>query len=108
VFEPPEDSPWIRLYILAGAAFRLTIGGNTNITRHTGVVLIQLFDRTGHGDLAVRTLADDVSALFRDTVLDGGTDEQIRFNTPYTQTVGADGGWYQLNCSIPYMRDSYF
>lgn len=105
-FTPPEDAPWLRVNILPGTSFRLTIGGDTNITRHPGILSVQIFDRYGKGDFTIRSLADDLSALFRDFVTDGGADEQIRFQSPSLYDAGVDGGWYQMNCNIPYLRDS--
>lgn len=105
---PPEDSPWIRVSLLPGTAFRLTIGGDTNITRHPGILSIQLFDTYGKGDHTIRSLADDLMALFRDLVTPGSTGEQIRFQSPSLYESGVDGGWYQMNCSIPFLRDTLF
>jgi hypothetical protein len=107
-FTPPPRAPWIKVNILPGASMRLTMGGITNVTRHTGILVIQLFDVVGNGDFTIRTLADDVAAIFRDVATDGGADEQIIFRSPYTTEHGVDGGWYQMNCNIPYIRDSLF
>ena len=105
-FDPPADGPWIRVQISPASAFRLTIGGQKNITRHTGILAIQIFDKVGKGDFTVRNLADEVAKLFRDVVTDGGTDEQMRFFSPSMFDMGVDGSWYQMNCNIPYSRDS--
>jgi len=104
-FTPP-NGPWVKVIILGGDSFRISIGGDTNVTRHTGILMLQIFDKVGNGDLTVRTMADSLSALFRDRVTAGGTNEFIRFRSPYTPHDGVDGAWFQMSCAVPYARDA--
>lgn len=111
-FTPPRGSPWIRVAIIEGESFQLTLGGPTNVHRHPGVVYVSVFVPQNTGDAAVRLLADQVAAIFRSVAVDGtdgGTDEVLRFRTPRLRPMGsADGVYYQMNCEVPYVRDAIF
>jgi len=101
-FSPPQGAAWIRLALLDGDAFRVTIG-NPGTHRQTGIILLMIFVPLSEGTHVVRQYADTLSALFRDVQFNGIT---CREASPVN--VGAVEGWYQYHVNIPYFYDSVF
>jgi hypothetical protein len=95
-FNPPSNSPWIRLFIINGDS-----GYNTlNSFRYVGVVTIQVFTPQNGGTNTARKYADTISAIFRGKEFDG-----LIFRASTVKSVGISDGWYQVNVTIPFWRD---
>lgn len=106
-FTPPESSEWIAVSIRAGDSQQIEIGSPTITHRHSGLVYVQIFSPIGKGDKAALDIADQIAALFRryrQSVTNGG----IVFRTPTIRAVGVDGAFFQVNVSVPYVRDFLF
>jgi hypothetical protein len=107
-FTPPTKAGWLRVVLQAGDAAQIEIGGTPkNIHRHPGLVLIQVFVPANWGDKTALDLADQVAALFRRVRVEH-TDGSIVFRTPTVRAIGPSGAYYQVNVSVPFVRDHLF
>jgi Bacteriophage related domain of unknown function len=98
---PIPSALWCRFRISGGDGKRTTIGAPTNNYRNTGIVYIQLFAPIETGDGTLFQRADEAANIFRDWC---GTN--IICRTPVVKDVGPDGlGYYQVNVSIPFVRN---
>lgn len=111
-FNPPKPSEkkmWIRVSIKSSPAFRIELGRTGSVATHRapGMVFLQVYGPPNTSDVAIRTLADSLAALFRDQVVNfsGGS---VKFRTPTIEDIGHDGTQYQLNVSIPFIRDEVY
>lgn len=104
-FTPPNPiSPWCRFSITEGESQRTTFGANTNNVRHTGIIYIQIFTPSNTGDGVALQRADEAAGIFRKWC---GTN--ITCRDASIKVVGSTGdGWYQINVSIPFIRDELF
>jgi hypothetical protein len=100
---PPGSASWARLTIRDGEAFQATLGSpNSNVHRHPGVIIVQLFTPSGVGTNDARALADTAATLFRNAVFDG-----VHCLAASVAVIGVDGPWLQTNVSIPFYRDEF-
>jgi Bacteriophage related domain of unknown function len=107
-FTPPTKANWLRVVIQAGDAAQIEIGGTPrNVHRHPGLVLVQVFSPADWGDKTALDLADQVAALFRRVRVEH-TDGSIVFRTPTVRVIGVDGAYFQVNVSVPFVRDHLF
>jgi hypothetical protein len=106
-FDPPENEPWLRLHIDNGDPVQLTIGGQKNGYRYPGLIFFQVFVPAKSGDVIARSLADKIGNLFRAAVFPAGDSGTIVCSTPRQVPVGKEEEiWYQLNCVVPFHRDT--
>jgi hypothetical protein len=114
-FPRPEDgSSWVRLTIDEIDSFQTELGSvpQTEI-RSPGLIIIQIFTEANKGDGPALTLADQVSAIFRKQEV-SYTDGRAIFRAPRTRVIGitsekgANSAWFQVNVSVPYIRDTWF
>jgi hypothetical protein len=105
-FEPPAAGEWITVTFRQGDAFQLEFGGSeTAVThRHPGVLFVQVFSRANKGDKRCLELADGVADIFR-RARSGFSDGGMVFRTPAIRAIGVDGAYYQVNVTVPYIRD---
>lgn len=96
-FVPTLGSPWCRFTVLHGEGRHAAVNG---LYRNSGIVIVQIFTPIETGDALALGIADDVAGIFR-----GWRSGALLFGAPSLQRVGPDGGWYQLNVSIPYSSD---
>ena len=90
---------FIRFAVLFGDSKRMQIGGG--LYRYFGVCVAQIFQKEGVGVSRGATLADVISAAYRNAVADG-----VNYQVPYvTKVPFADKGWYQLQVTIPFYFD---
>jgi len=100
-FTPPDREPWVRFTIREGEASLPAFGGGSNVYRHPGVVIVQVFAPDGTGDGTARQIADSIAAIYRGKRLSG-----VRFfDAPYINVVGTDGAWFQINVYAPFEYD---
>jgi hypothetical protein len=98
-FTPPENAAWVRLYVLPGTPFQVSMGKYRRF-RRPGVVMVQIFVPAGRGDGLARELADSVAAIFQGRTVNG-----VIFRVTGLNRVGVDGAWVQWNAATPYQAD---
>lgn len=104
-YEPTVGTPFVRLAILQGESIQMNMAAAGRRTyRHNGMVIIQCFRPTHEGEKPALDLADAAAAVFRGTTLASG----IIFRSPTVDVVGAEGGWFQVNVSIPFQFDTLY
>jgi len=123
-YRPPASSEWVRLKILAVDSFRTEIGTGARHERTVGLVTVQVFVPGNTGDGRAFELGDMVADIFRSQQVqlydpaDGVTViGRILFRIPTVRNVGVGdqvrvdntlkGLYYQVNVSVPYLRDSF-
>lgn len=106
-FTPPPKASWVSVTIRSAEAHQIEIGSPKVVQRHPGLVMIQVFSPANWGDKTALDLADQVAALFRRQRL-SYTDGSILFRTPTVRAIGVDGAFFQVNVSIPFVRDYLF
>jgi len=106
-FDPPTKASWIQVSIQSGDAAQIELGASKVVHRHPGIVLVQVFVPTDWGDKTALDLGDSVAALFRRQRM-SYTDGSIVFRSPVVRSIGVDGALYQVNVSIPFVRDYLF
>lgn len=101
-FTPPSpQSEWCRFSIVEGESRQTTFGATTNNFRTPGTLFVQLFDKPGAGDADILQRADEVAGIFRNWC---GTN--VRCRVPTIRAIGdTSDGWYQVNVSVPFVRD---
>lgn len=102
------NDSWIRVSHNEAETNQMTLQNNP-IYRSTGVIFVQCFQRAKDGTDEAEQMADTITTIFRALEINGALSGLIR-NSPGTQPnarrVGVDpAGWFQLNVSIPYIRD---
>lgn len=118
-FTPPQNNSWVRLSILQAEPSQIEIGSrDCNQHRHPGFVMVSVFSPLNKGDAAALTLAEVAAGIFRDNKrVSAGTDGDIRFRTPEVRAIGIDskgsrdldeGTYYQVNVTVPFVRDAVF
>ena len=97
---------YIAPHILNGAGQIASLGTPT-LRRHTGVVNVQIFDKENRGEATIRSLADQVEALFIDanSRLTISAGEFIDFGQPSLSPAQSANGWLQRNVVVPFFRD---
>lgn len=99
------NEAWVR-FALRGAVSTLasigTPGGNC--IRYPGTILIQVFTPLATGDTSGRSLADKAAEIFEGAKIEG-----FDIGLPYVSTAEKpnEDGWYQINVTIPFTRNSY-
>lgn len=96
----PQDS-WIALHINDGASQQISIGALPAVIRYTGVIYVQVFTVRDIGSGEALALADAVKNIFNNWC-----GVNVRCYAARIKTVGVDdNGWFQVNVSIPFIRD---
>lgn len=109
-FTPPSKAAWLAVTIQSGDGAQLELGGDVEVThRHPGIVIVQVFVPANWGDKTALDLADQVAALFRRQRVDLYELVEVKgsivFRTPSVRAIGVDGAFFQVNVSIPFVRD---
>lgn len=113
-FEPPADlASFVRMTIIESDSRQIEIGHTTNQYREVGLIIFQIFTETDQGDGLALTLADNVANIFRSQQVTY-TDGRAIFRAPQRRVIGPNsdgvsssaGNWFQVNVSIPYIRDN--
>jgi len=98
-FPMPKQEPWVRLSVLPGAAFLVSMGP-TKLYRNPGIIDIGIFNVIGTASKDALALADAAAAIFRGVQFSG-----ISCRAPGIVVLGVLLGWYQITVSVPYHRD---
>jgi hypothetical protein len=101
-FTPPNpQASWVRFQIVDGESNQIGLGAMPATTRYAGIIWVQIFTKQDIGDGAAYALADTVKSIFHNWC--GNT---VRCFQAKIKTVGNEGnGWFQVNVSIPFIRD---
>lgn len=109
-FTPPQKAAWLNVSIQSGDAAQIEMGRDRATHRHPGIVTVQVFVPVNWGDKTALDYADQVAALFRRQRVSIEDDQlelwgSIVFRSPSVRSIGADGAFFQVNVSIPFVRD---
>lgn len=102
-YSPETEKKWVRFSVNSGAATMSSIGApGNNLYRYTGVVQVQCFAPALTGVSIAKDMADKAIEIFHDSSCDG-----FIFLPGYAQTIhsGSRNGWYQVNATIPFIRE---
>lgn len=102
-FTPPNPpASWVEYRVLNGESVQATFGApGSNTFRHNGVVSINIYVPSGQGKPAALALADRATAIYRVQRTDG-----ILFRAPSVNILGDDGGYFRVNVSVSFFRDT--
>lgn len=106
-YKPTPGTPWVRAQVLPAESRQATLGprGGATLRRFdaTGLAVVQVFVPAGTGDVEARRLAALIESIYR-----GRTVDDTTFRAPWTDPIGSDGAWYQVNVVVPYRRASNY
>lgn len=101
VFTPPEGESSVKLSILNGAGFNMSMGDpGSNLVRYAGLLTINILTPGGLGTKAARDLADLIQPIF--TNWRSGT---LLFRTMNTGPADETQPFYMLPVSFAFERD---
>lgn len=93
----------LRLTILPGGSEQMTMGApGSNLSRHAGAILIQIFTSGGVGSVSDRAATDIIAAMFRNQTIGA-----VRCRLPYVSGVIEDAPFRVTTLAIPFERDEY-
>lgn len=103
-FRPPAaDTAWARLTVVDAMSEQVSMGGNTNFYRHSGLIIVGIFTPLNAGDKLALSYVDSVSAIFRSW---RDPTNKITVYSPEVVRVGPSDKWYQVNVQFYFERDS--
>jgi hypothetical protein len=103
-FTVPQDKTSIRVSISTGGAEQISLGPTgSNLIRHVGLIMVQIFGVGSNRSKSVRQVADDVSALFMNKDLSSS----IRTRVPYIVGSMLEPPFMVMTVGIPYERDEF-
>lgn len=97
--QPNSVLDWVRVNILNSDSKQVSLGNNPYF-RYKGLLIFQIFTKPNIGSGRAMSIADQITTIFRGQKV--GT---ITFRPPVTDKVGENGGWYQVNVSVPFFRE---
>lgn len=89
-------SPWVRLTIVHGDSFTVSIG-SAPCVRRTGVITVQIFTARDVGSRPAMLLADSLAEH-----LQYFTSGKLETQAASVTRVGPSEGYYQVNASVPF------
>jgi hypothetical protein len=92
--DPPQDTQFMTMSVRE-ASIDLIGAGVYSQARTPGVAIVVIYSPLGVGTATALNLADDIVGKFRNV-----TDNGVIFETPYLQTIGRRGQWWQTNVNI--------
>jgi hypothetical protein len=108
---PTSTQAWVKLELWDGSTVKASVGSGAQLRRSFGTVFFTIYAPINAGTLLARTLADSISAIFRDKQVSGATFEDADFSrlgeVAYVGTgvIKGSGNWYQLKVAIPFKYD---
>jgi hypothetical protein len=103
--EPPAS--WVACFIRGGPGTQITLNA-APIHRYDSEIVVQVFVPEDSGTTNARRLADRVSRIFRRAQFETANSGRILCRTPSVSQEGVVDGWFQLNVTVPYIRDATF
>lgn len=98
------DQPYVALFILDGEGQQIS-AGTVALRRWPGLIIVQVFERPDSGTQGIRTWADSLAAIFDRQQFSSGNSGLIRCRIPSIVPIGIREGWFQLNVTVPFIRD---
>ena len=103
-YAPVTGTTFIRFSVYPGDAYQVSLGDRP-LHRVVGIIDIGIFVPQGQGTETARDLADIAAEIFRNWQ---DTTNKIRCRSPYLTRIGEEEGWFQMNVTVPYIRDELF
>lgn len=103
--QPQPAETWVRFALRGGVSTLASVGApGSNRAQYPGTILIQVFTPLAAGDAAGRKLADQAAQVFEGAKLEG-----FDIGLPYVSVAEEpnEDGWYQINVTVPFTRNSY-
>ena len=100
-------TPYVALFVLDGEGHQISLGAVV-LHRWVGVILMQVFVLQDTGTRLAKTYANTLGAVFDRAEFSSGASGLIRCRVPSVQEIGITNGWYQLNVSVPFIRDKTY
>lgn len=97
----------VALFIRRGEGLQASLG-EVPLRRWPGVILVQVFIPSGSGTQQALEYASSIGAIFDRAEFSSGTSGRIRCRIPSVETVGERAGWFQVNVTVPYLRDKAY
>lgn len=95
---------YIRFMVIDGDSNQASMGGtNTNVYRHNGIVLANVFTQPNGGARRCLEILDDLNQFFHSVSL-----SNITFLSPNHDHIGLVDGWFQKNILCDFYRDEDF
>lgn len=98
---------YVALFILRGDGQQASLGSSV-LRRWPGLIVVQIFVPAGSGTQMALGYANTVGALFDKAEFSTGNSGWIRCRTPSAQPVGEKNGWWQVNVTVPYVREKRY
>lgn len=103
-FTPPQDADSIRLTIVSGEAEQISLGvRGTNLIRHTGLIMLQIFCVGNSKSNSAREIADYLSDLFMNRDLS----TSLRTRVPYVVGMAEEPPFLMWTLGVPFERDEF-
>jgi hypothetical protein len=99
--------PYVALFIRDGEGIQASLG-QVALRRWPGLIVVQVFVLPDTGTKLAKTYAETIGAIFdraEFAVPNGGS---ITCRIPSIAEVGVTNGWYQVNVTIPFIRDRQY
>lgn len=99
--------PYVALFIRDGEGTQVSLG-TVALRRWPGLIIVQVFVKPDTGTKLAKTYAETIGAIFdraEFSVPNGGS---ITCRIPSVAAVGLKHGWYQVNVTIPFIRDRQY
>ena len=90
---------WCRLTIIPGETTNQTVGATRQ--RSVGVIIVQVFTKTGTGSDRARAIADSIKTVFENKSFNG-----VRTHATSISRIGDSDGYLQINVSTPFYVDA--
>ena len=100
-------NPFVALTILDGEGEQISLG-TPALRRWVGLIVIQIFVKADTGTQQARAYATQAGAVFDRAEFSSGNSGTIRSRIPSVRAIGVRDGWYQLNVSVPFIRDRQY
>lgn len=103
--QPQPNVAWVRFALRGAVSTQVSVGTpGSNYIRYPGTILVQVFTPLATGDAPGRNLADEAAEIFEGAKIEGF---DIGFPHLSTAEKPNEDGWYQINVTIPFTRNSY-
>lgn len=99
-----QHGPHVALFIRHGDRSQVSLGTNPTI-RSVSVIIVQIFVLRETGTALAKTYADSIAAIFERAQFMTTDSNLISCQTASIEQADETEGFYQMNVSIPYMRD---
>lgn len=100
-------SAYVAIFIREGDGSQISLG-TVALRRWPGVIVFQIFIPQETGTKAAKAYADTIGGIFDRAQFFYGNSGIIRCRVPSASSSSVRDGWYQLNVSVPYIRDRQY